>query len=706
MRYAKAINKRLKNYVQRIDPAVIAFAAIPASLYLPVFYYSLDTPFGLVDDYTLWSFSYSVFDRFYEWLATELFGYDWGRWRPFHEFYHATTYKVFGDNPWLHHMARWATHFGAVAAFAAAYLCFQRRNGNVDCIASRRLIRLLPLTALVYLWVFFPNQPAARLGPQETQSVFFLAICVWATALTLSRQGETHSRRSTLLIYAAFCVGFCGLAWSKETNIAPVLWLLISYYALPLIAALRQQDGSAHKRPVRALKSVTLWKALGGLPLIAAFLHALVKIYTISQETAYGTYDATTLTLERTANNAAWIASELFQVNTSLIITSGLALLSAALLLFVAMNIVKRRFSDEFVFTLFLLGLFASLYLILCVYPYLGQVIRYWYILIPVFTTLLAISSKLILEFAARFNFTRILPSPRNLAAYALTAFIAFFICCNYYNFLHQTVAQRIARNNDANLIAEITRLLDRERYVYIQNWDVVQNPNEHLEALFIYYYDIMPQFYCKEYSMQVERPQEAGQPHYTVRRSGYHLFSIGTTPEMQENYRPLAYAYRIADLLQTGSPYSRLDEGAGISLWQIYDSDFNRIWQNGEALDIRQIVADAGNPIIRSDFDVYLNGRRLIYINDQCDEIDIDNAFFLGIFPVDSNDLPESRRQHGFDNLDFAFADYGFGGGETCFAVRDLPEYPIKRIHTGQFITTEDGWHSAWEGDVVLSGE
>ena len=700
------MNKRLKTCAQRLDPAAIAFAAIPALLYLPVLYYSLDTPFGFVDDYLSWQLAYDIFDRFYEWLAVEFFGYDWvdPRQRPFWDFYHVVTWKIFGPTPWLHHLARWAAHFGAVAAFAAAYLCFQRRNKRnqgSDNAVSGRVIRLLPLTALVYLWLFFPNQPATRLGTAEPHTIFFLAVCVWMIALTLSRQAETHSRRSALLIYAAFCISFCGLAWSKETNIAAALWLLVSYYALLPIEALRRQDGS-RINPVRALKSVSLWKALGGLPLIAVFAHSLVKVYVVSQSTDYGTYDSTTLTPELLTNNAAWIASELFQVNTSLIITIGLALLSLALLLFVATNIAKRRFSDELVFTLFLMGLFASLYLILCVYPYQDQILRYWYILIPVFTTLLAFSIKFTLEFAARFNFARISIRPSNLAAYSLTAFIAFFVCCNYYNFLYQTVIQHIARHNDANLIAEITRLLESEQYVHVLNWNPSRNPNEHLAALLLYYNELLPRFYGKEYNLRAEPPQEAGQPHYAVRHSD----SIGTTPSMEENYRPLAYAYRIADLLQTGSPYNKRDENSSILLWQIYDDEFNRIWQNGETLDIRQLVAEAGEPIIRSRFDVYLNGRRLIYINDKCDASDLDNAFFLGAFPVDNNDLPDARRQHGFDNLDFAFADYGFGGGERCFAVRDLPEYPIKRIHTGQFITTQDGWHNTWEGDVALADE
>ena len=689
------MNNRLKDCAQRLAPAAIAFAVIPALLYLPVLYYSLDTPFALVDDYILWRFV-KIFDWFDLWINVEFLGYDLEdpRYRPFWEFYTALTWKVFGTASWLHHLTRWAMHFGAVAAFAAAFLCFQRRNSRNDAsdsAAPHRIIRLLPLTTLVYLWIFFPNQPAAKLSPQETHTVFFLAICVWMTALTLLRQGKPQSRRSDLLIYAAFCVGFCGLAWTKEVNIAALLWLLLSYYALPTIEALRRQAGSRIS-VVRALKSVGIWKALGGLPLTAIFLHTLVNVYVISQEGGYGTAP---LTPERLMDNAAWIAGGLFQVHTSLIITIGLALLSTALMLFVGVNIAKRRFGDELIFTLFLMGLFASLYLILC--ASWAQALRYWYILIPLFTTLLAFAAKFILEFAAQSNFGRISNRPRNLATYALTVFIAFFVCCNYYNFLYQTSVQHISRHNEANVLAEIARLHDEGHYVQISDisWGYTYE-------LTVYFHGYMPWFYGREYKVHRDPPQESKQPYYIVR----HFNTVGRLPETEQSYRPLAYARRVADLLQTDSAHLALDGGAGIALWQIYDNEFNRIWWNGEALDIRQIVAEAGEPIIRSDFDVYLNDRRLIYLNDQCGASNLDNTFFLAAFPVCVRDLPHERRQYGFDNLDFAFADYGFGGGERCFAVRQLPTYPIKRIHTGQYIDTEDGSHNTWEGEAVLSSE
>ena len=693
------MNNRLKSGVQRLDTAAVAFAAVPALLYIPALYYSLTTPFSLVDDYVLWKYLH-IFDGLHT-LSDALGakGYEvWGdvRYKPAWDIYIGATWKIFGPNPWLHHLARWVMNFGAVAAFAAALLCFQRRNvrnEDGDSAPPNRLIRLLPLATLIYLWIFFPNQPAATLGPQEVQTVFFLAICVWMTALTLTRQGKPLTRRDALLIYAAFCIGFCGLAWSKETNLIAELWLLTSYYALPIIVALRRQPGPRIS-VLRALKSIGVWRALGGLPLIAVFVHTLVIVYLIAPVEGYG---RAPLTPALFISNAAWLAETLFQLKTSLIIAAGLALLSAALLLFVAVNIAKKRFSDELIFTLFLLGIFVSLYLALC--TSWTQALRYSYILIPAFTALLAFSTKFILEFTARFNLN---DRPRNLAAFTLTAFIAFFVCCNYYNFLYQTAAQRIARHNDESVLAEITRLLEQGQYVQVLDARYVFS-----RELITYFHEFLPWFYGRKHDVHTQPPQEAGRPYHTVRHINIDASeTVSRLPQIEENYRPLAYAYRVADILQAGGAYRASDKGFAISLWQIYDDKANRIWLNGDILDTRQIARNAGNPLIRSDFDVYLNNRRLIYANERCSASDLDNTFFLAVFPIDAADLPKSRRPLGFENLDFDFANYGFVSGERCFIVRELPEYPIERIHTGQFIAAEGGYHHTWEGEAALSDE
>ena len=100
--------------------------------------------------------------------------------------------------------------------------------------------------------------------------------------------------------------------------------------------------------------------------------------------------------------------------------------------------------------------------------------------------------------------------------------------------------------------------------------------------------------------------------------------------------------------------------------------------------------AGDYGQPVARSDFDVYMRGNRLAYLKENCAAGNADARFFLHIIPADPVDLPADRRESGFVNLDFRFADYGKRVGDKCVVERELPDYPIERIRTGQFVSGE----------------
>ena len=101
-------------------------------------------------------------------------------------------------------------------------------------------------------------------------------------------------------------------------------------------------------------------------------------------------------------------------------------------------------------------------------------------------------------------------------------------------------------------------------------------------------------------------------------------------------------------------------------------------------------LAGDYGQTVAQSDFDVYLRGNDLAYLKENCVAGDVEERFFLHIFPVDSADLPADWRERGFDNLDFQFADHGAYAGDKCVAMRELPGYAIDRIRTGQFVSGE----------------
>ena len=103
--------------------------------------------------------------------------------------------------------------------------------------------------------------------------------------------------------------------------------------------------------------------------------------------------------------------------------------------------------------------------------------------------------------------------------------------------------------------------------------------------------------------------------------------------------------------------------------------------------------------PLARSLFDVYRNGRELTYLRDACTEAEANARFFLHVVPVDDGDLPPHRREYGFDNLDFTLAARGTRIDGNCVAVVPLPAYPIATVRTGQY----DGTGALWTAEFAL---
>ena len=121
----------------------------------------------------------------------------------------------------------------------------------------------------------------------------------------------------------------------------------------------------------------------------------------------------------------------------------------------------------------------------------------------------------------------------------------------------------------------------------------------------------------------------------------------------------------------------------------------------DGREIDALIAGVEDLRPVVGSRFDVYLDGNRLVYVKEECGREDVDAWFFLHLDPVDEADLPDSRRRHGFDNLDFVFERYGLRGGGRCAAARALPEYRIASIHTGQYMPGQD---PEWSGMASVS--
>ena len=146
-----------------------------------------------------------------------------------------------------------------------------------------------------------------------------------------------------------------------------------------------------------------------------------------------------------------------------------------------------------------------------------------------------------------------------------------------------------------------------------------------------------------------------------------------------------------------------------GIETGQV-DRDGNLLWEMEHWFEEKRRWFDdywssttSGEPVIRADFDVYLHENTLTYVKEPCSSADTEAMFFLHLYPADANDLPDRRRQYGFDNLDFHFSTRGVIFDGRCMTRIPLPEYAIARIGTGQYVPAGGGFNRLWEGEIRL---
>ena len=151
----------------------------------------------------------------------------------------------------------------------------------------------------------------------------------------------------------------------------------------------------------------------------------------------------------------------------------------------------------------------------------------------------------------------------------------------------------------------------------------------------------------------------------------GFHAPNLGVLPELE--------------------PIAELTDGVILKV--------NKAYGNADAY---RAITDT-QPIIRSNFNLHLNDNTLHYVRDTCRPNDIQARFFLHVVPHNTNDLPQHRQQYGFDNLDFAFYQHGVRFDGKCLASVPLPDYPIARINTGQWIPDEG---RIWEGEFPFHEE
>ena len=107
--------------------------------------------------------------------------------------------------------------------------------------------------------------------------------------------------------------------------------------------------------------------------------------------------------------------------------------------------------------------------------------------------------------------------------------------------------------------------------------------------------------------------------------------------------------------------------------------------------------------PSIQSNYNVYLQDDVLAYVKDPCEAEDTKARFFLSAMPVNESDLSDDSRERGFAHnaMNFDFARYGVLNEGKCVIIRTLPDYPIRRLETGQWLA---GAGHLWNGAIDIS--
>jgi hypothetical protein len=210
---------------------------------LPVWALSLQTPFRLIDDYgavfVVRRLGVGGFLRDNFSLAVNP-----ARFRPTHDLGQLVAWGLFADHPAPHHLMRLLMKMAAFAALLAVAL------RAVEQAAGRRPstghhLALLPLA--VSLFFYFPNNPEARLAPQELATVLYF---MGALFFLGHRSRVVSLGLADVLCFVCFALAL----WAKEPNFIA---------ATPLLAAIAREGarrpGGAARRLAWVLAHLALW---------------------------------------------------------------------------------------------------------------------------------------------------------------------------------------------------------------------------------------------------------------------------------------------------------------------------------------------------------------------------------------------------------------------------------------------------------------
>ncbi|MCX7918589.1 MAG: hypothetical protein N3A72_03055 [bacterium] len=538
-------------------------------LLLPAIYYSLKTPFGLIDDYIDWQVVKLAENasEFAAWVNNTFINLGSGRYRPFLYIYNFFVWFLFGPNPVLHHAFRWVVKLISFYFWIKCLSLFIQTNHEQQSLhqgkdnVNRCFIRLIksfniPVLTFSFIFFFFPNNPEARLAPVELHTGLFLAIINYAIAILIVQSNGEFSSTSRLNLFLIY-ISYFGLSIVKEINI-------ILLFIFLLIFIILESNHSSKKYLFRLL------------PLILVLLYTFFRVKLAFQGGGYG---VPTITLKLLVSNGWWLVRSILLLDTQIILSIAFLLLGLVRLGYLRKGIYiwgriygkTQTIAKSNTFFLILIIEFIGLYCILC--TSWEQALRYWYPVVPLLAIILAFSTIPIWAHAKnnrRFGM---------VIVGGVVLFLFFFLVVNYHNFLYQFLVQYNARTIEKRLLTELDQKLSTGAVV------VVKQVEEYEQKIMLYFNEFLPYYYKRNNPVLIDWPSNyigVKKIYYVSREPNLFGLTLETTFTRIEEYPCLTWSGKLAALLQgKKTPYQSIDAGAqpidGYS-WYLYSISKNEV--------------------------------------------------------------------------------------------------------------------------------
>ncbi len=424
-------NKGDYTFARRVLWVVFIVVALILVMLFPAIYYSLNTPFALVDDIND-SASINIlksFGNFRSWVDVTFIGVSQsGRYRPLFDFQNSVSWLIVGPHPALHHLLRWGEWLTGILFWNVALwrvICVRCYGVSSKIQDATVLISMLIFNVFL---CFFPNQPVARLAPQELHTFCALGMLFMGT-LRLITDSKKASNTSVTIRTCVITLGFIGLSWAKESNVAflAIYCLFLFWFSV-----------------ARSRKYVMV----SVLPAAGWLLYTTWRIHLCMSDN----YGRSELGVSLLAQNLRWLTNDALQFATSPVF----AVVVIASFIAASMRIIRSYCRFGISLDLECLAFSLTMMIGFCAILMISWLpaLRYFYPLVPL------IGWHLVRGYLDLSRWLILSVTWKRIINIIVIVFLGWFVLANYYGFLLQFAVQHYTRNVEQNLLSNMEHRL------------------------------------------------------------------------------------------------------------------------------------------------------------------------------------------------------------------------------------------------------